>query len=74
MGQELSELSRDGDNSKWATYGVGFITLMNIAYIIEQQVINLLRERLEMTTGELVEQKERADAFEAKQARNVKAP
>ncbi|KAF9517730.1 hypothetical protein BS47DRAFT_476824 [Hydnum rufescens UP504] len=37
----------------------------------KQQVINLLREKLEITTGELVEQKERGDTIEAKQAHNT---
>jgi hypothetical protein len=44
---------------------------MNLILIVEQQVINLLREKLEMTTGELVEQKERGDTIEAKQAHNT---
>jgi len=45
--------------------------LTNIAYTVEQQVINLLRERLEMATGELVEQKERVDVLETKLALNT---
>lgn len=37
----------------------------------EQQVIDIVRERLEISQGELVEQRQRSDALEGHQAKNV---
>lgn len=68
---ELNVLNRDCDNSMCFVFCHIIPDALKPCAFLEQQVIDLLRTRLETTTGELLEQKDRSVALETQQAKNA---